>query len=108
MMHRRKSRRHQYAAQARWRKAERRAESEREAGIGDRAVREDARQPITLDLRTWGGPHLHIEPRVGYIAARALNAETGSLVRCCALKTMLREIADALPRMQRAGDDEPC
>ena len=97
-MQKRKSPRHVRAANTRWRRAEERAQAERDAGITDDPMPEDARQPIDLDLRTWGGPHLLIEPRVGYIAGRALDAETGAVVACCALKTLLHGIADKLPR----------
>ena len=93
-----KSRRHVNAANARWRAAEQRAEAERQAGIPDRQPIEDLRQPIALDLRTWGGRHLRIEPRQGYISARAIDAATGDVVECAALKTLLHRIADSLPR----------
>lgn len=94
----RKSKRHQRAANTRWRVAEQQAQAERDAGIPDRSAYEDRRLPFTLDLRTWGGPHLHIEPRLGYISARALDAATGRVVGCAALKTLLHDIADRLPR----------
>lgn len=48
-MQRRKSLRHVNAAKVRWRKAEQRAQAERDAGIPD--VPLDLREPITLDLR---------------------------------------------------------
>jgi hypothetical protein len=95
-MQKRKSPRHVRAAKARWRSDK--AQAERDAGIPDREPFEDRRRPFTLDLRTWGGPHLHIEPRIGYIAARALDADTGKGVACAALKTLLHDIADKLPR----------
>jgi hypothetical protein len=95
-MQRRKSSRHVNAARARWLAAERRAEHERQQGIEDRLAVVDRRQPFDLDLRTWGGPLLHIEPRLGYIAARAID-EQGQ-VQCAALKTLLHRIADGLPR----------
>ncbi len=95
-MQRRKSIRHVRAANARWRAAEARAQAERDAGIPDRPALVDRRQPIDLDLTSWGGPRLHIEPRLGYIAARAV-ADDGS-VQVAALKTLLHRIADGLPR----------
>ena len=101
-MQRRKSRRHVHAANVRWRAAEDRAQAEREAGIPDRPADIDLRQPFDLDLRTWGGPALHIEPRLGYIAARARDLETGA-VDCAALKTLLHRLADALPRTSLHG-----
>ena len=98
-MQRRKSQRHVNAARARWRAAEMRADAEREAGIPDREPIIDARQPVDLDLRTWGGPHLRIEPRLGYVSGRAIDVQTGKPVDCAALKTLLHRIADRLPRM---------
>jgi hypothetical protein len=50
-MQRRKSKRHQLAARARWRNAEARAQAERDAGIPDREPATDYRQPCTIDLR---------------------------------------------------------
>jgi hypothetical protein len=95
-MHRRKSIRHVKAAKARWRAAEARAQAERDDGIPDRPAFVDIRQPIDLDLTSWGGPRLHIEPRRGYIAARAVAAD--GAVQVAALKTLLHRIADSLPR----------
>jgi hypothetical protein len=86
-----------YSAQCRWRAAEQRAQAERDAGIRDRDPYIDARQPITIDLRSYGGQLLHIEPRAGYIAVRVLD-ESGAVVQCAALKTALHRIADDLPR----------
>ena len=97
-MQRRKSARHVNAAKARWRAAEDRAEAEREEGIEELPMLSDTRQPLELDLRTWGGPLVHIEPRAGYISARAFDAETSELIECAALKTLLRTIARRLPR----------
>lgn len=92
-----KSRRHVHAANARWRAAELRAQAERDDGIPDRPAPIDTRQPITIDLRSYGGPCVRIEPRVGYIAVRARDEATG-VVTACALKTLLHCIADGLPR----------
>jgi hypothetical protein len=96
-MQRRKSPRHQRAARARWRAAEQRADSERDEGLPDREPLTDARQPIELDLRSYGGRRLRIEPRLGYIACRVID-DTGAVVACAALKTALHMIADGLPR----------
>lgn len=95
-MQRRKSPRHQRAANTRWR--EHRAQVERDTGIPDRPMPTDCRDTLVLDLRSYGGKRLRIEPRVGYIACRVFNDETGELVECCALKTALHAIADSLPR----------
>lgn len=94
-MQRPKSRRHQRAANARWRKD--RAQAERDAGIPDRELLTDCRDPLELDLSSYGGPRLRIEPRIGYIACRVIDLDTGA-VACCALKTALHTIADKLPR----------
>ena len=94
-MHKPKSRRHQTAANARWREVA--AQAERDAGIPDRPPLTDARAPIEIDLRAYGGPWLRIEPRLGYIACRATDQETGA-VECAALKTLLHALADRLPR----------
>jgi hypothetical protein len=92
-----KSRRHVHAAQCRWRAAEYRADIERDAGIPDREPYVDARQPITLDLRSYGGQRLRIEPRLGYHACRAIG-DAGEVVACAAMKALLHQIADSLPR----------
>lgn len=97
-MQKRKSARHQIAARVRWRAAEARAEAERAAGLGDREPDTDARMPFALPLAAAGYRDLHIEPRLGYIAWRALDSRTGQVLHCCALKTMLHEIAGKLPR----------
>ena len=97
MQRRKKSARHVHAARSRWRAAEARAEAEREAGITDRTATVDCRQRITLDLSSYGGQRLHLEPRLGYIACRLLD-DTGQVLDCAALKTLLHRIADSLPR----------
>lgn len=96
-MQRRKSDRHVRAANARWRAAVDRAEAERDAGIPDREPDADMRQPISLDLSSYGGQRLRIEPRRGYIACRAIDEATGEVADCAALKTLLHRIADKLP-----------
>ena len=97
----RKSQRHVNAARARWRAAEMRAARERDDGVPDRADI-DTRAPISLDLRSAGGPHLILEPRLGYVAWRARDVETGDVIHCAALKELLHRIADELPRMMAA------
>lgn len=87
-----------YSAHCRWRAAEVRAQAERDAGIPDREPISDLRDALELDLRTHGGPRLLIEPRVGYVAVRVLDADSGRLIECAALKTALHNIAARLPR----------
>lgn len=102
-MQNRKSKRHQIAANARWLAAEQRAQAERDSGIPDREPVVDGRQPLSIDLRCVGGPHLTLEPRRGYMAWRQVDASTGAVLRCAALKTLIREIADSLPRQRAPG-----
>ena len=92
-MQRPKSPRHVKAARSRWRAAEARAQAERDDGIPDRLPVTDARQPIELDLTSWGGPRLRIEPRLGYVAGRAIDEDSGEVLHVAALKEMLRWIA---------------
>ncbi len=94
-MHKRKSQRHQRAANARWRDVK--AQAERDAGIPDRPPIIDSRQTIDLDLTSHGGPRLRIEPRVGYVSCRMVDIDTGA-TQCAALKTLLHTLADNLPR----------
>ena len=98
-MQRHKSQRHVNAAQARWRAADRRAKWEREDGIPDREPMTDGRQPFTLDLKAAGFHDLRIEPRIGYVAWRAVDVESAQVLHCAALKELLHWIADQLPRM---------
>lgn len=88
-MHPSKSVRHVKASRARWRAA-----PEPASPISEPV---DMRQPITLDLRSAGGPLVTLEPRVGYIGWRALD-EAGQVSECAAIKTLLHRIADRLPR----------
>lgn len=97
--HHRISLRHSMAARVRWARAEQRAQAERDAGIPDRPMQGDRRQPITLDLRSYGGQLLRIEPRIGYVACRLVDDETGEVLRCQAIKELLHRIADDLPRV---------
>lgn len=89
-----------YSAQCRWRAAEQRAQAERDGGTPDREPYRDLREPITLDLRSYGGALVRIEPRIGYLACRMLD-ESGVVTDCAALKTLLHRIADGLPRTSR-------
>ncbi len=99
-MHRcKKSRRHQLAARARWRAAEARAQAEREAGIHDRQEPSDCRDAVELDLTSYGGARLRIEPRLGYHSCRVVDIDSGRVIACVAMKTALHDIASALPRM---------
>ena len=93
-----KSSRHVYAAQARWRAAERRASTERAEGIPDRAQDADMRSPICFDLAAAGYRDVIVEPRIGYVSWRLLDAQTGECIECAALKTLLHRLADRLPR----------
>ena len=99
-MQRHKSQRHVKAANVRWRLNT--AQAERDAGIPDRAEPEDFRRPFDLPLKAAGYRDLHIEPRIGYVAWRALDAETGELLHCAALKELLRWVAGQVPRMMAA------
>ncbi len=98
----RKSQRHVNAARARWRAAEARAQSERDAGIPDRPLIDDCRLPFDLPLRHAGWLDLRIEPRLGYVSWRAVDAETGEVLHCAAIKELLRWIARQVPRMLAA------
>ena len=96
-MRRSKSQRHVISARARWRAAAVKACAERSEGIEDRQRLTDAREPIEIDLRSYGGTLLRIEPRLGYISVRVTDTTSGEVV-CCALKSALHRIADSLPR----------
>jgi hypothetical protein len=76
----------------------RRAQWERDDGIPDREPLIDARQPFLLELAACGFHDLRVEPRLGYIAWRAVRIDTGECIRCCALKELLHWIADQIPR----------
>lgn len=97
-MQRRKSPRHVRAANARWR----RAEAERDEGIPDMPPMTDSRQPFTLPLSGFGWRDVVIEPRIGYVGWRAVDAETGEVLHCAASKELLRWIARQVPRMLAA------
>ena len=98
-MQQRKSPRHIKAANARWSAAEQRAAAERAAGIEDRPAPEDYRKAFPLPLAHLGWRDLQIEPRIGYVSWRAVDAETGEVLHCAALKELLRWVARRLPKM---------
>lgn len=64
----------------------------------DPAPLEDTRQAFELDLRGAGWKLLRIEPRLGYVAWRAIDTESGEVLHAAALKELLHWIADRLPR----------
>ena len=97
-MQRRKSHRHAKAAQARWRHAAVKAELERLEGIPDREPDADIRQPFCLPLARLGWLDVRLEPRLGYIAWRCVDADTDEVLACKALGEMLRWIAAQVPR----------
>lgn len=97
-----KSHRHVIAAQARWRAGDLRAEAARAEGIPDRSPAEDLRQPVLIDLTSYGGCLLRIEPRRGYIAVRVIDDDTGEVLHLAAMKEALHWVADKLPRMLSA------
>jgi hypothetical protein len=99
-MQRRKSKRHQRAANYRWRAVK--AQQEREDGIPDREPIIDARQPVTLPLSALGYRDIHLEPRLGYVAWRAVAVDTGEVLHCAASKELLRWIAGQVPRLLAA------
>lgn len=97
-MQRRKSQRHVNAARARWRAAETRAQQERDDGIPDREPIEDERESFPLPLKRVGYYDLRIEPRRGYVAWRAVDADTDTVLHTAALKELLHWIAARVPR----------
>ena len=101
-MQRHKSARHVKAARARWRNAEVRAHQERDEGIPDRPMVEDCRQPVSLNLSALGWRDVTLEPRIGYVSWRCIDAQTGEVLHCAASKELLRWIAGQVPRMLAA------
>jgi len=89
-------------SQQRYRAAEVHAQHERDDGIYDRPAFEDCRQPFALPLAAAGWRDLTIEPRLGYVAWRAVDTETGEVLHCAALKELLRWVATQMPRMLAA------
>ena len=96
-MQRRKSPRHVRAANARWRMAK--ADAERADGIPDMPLISDMRQPFTMQLSAFGWRDVVIEPRLGYVGWRAVDAETREVLHCAASKELLRWIARQVPRL---------
>jgi hypothetical protein len=91
--------RSQYATpRQRDRAARDRADWERGQGIPGPAPLEDTRQAFDLDLRGAGGRLLRIEPRLGSVAWRAVDAESDEVLHFAALKQLLHWVADDLPR----------
>ena len=97
-MHRHKSPRHVRAANARWR----RAEAERDEGIPDLPMMSDMRQPFELPLSHFGWRDVVVEPRLGYVGWRAVDAQTREVLHCAASKELLRWIARQVPRLLAA------
>lgn len=77
-----------------------RADHERDLGIPDREPIHDDREVITIDLRTHGGKHWQIEPRLGYTSCRVRDMETLAVVYAGTAKQcprwMSREVAHRL------------
>jgi hypothetical protein len=100
-MQKRKSQRHVNAARARWRAAEVRAETEREAGTPDRGPITDDRRPFLLPLKALGWRDVEIEPRLGRLTKwHAVDAETQEALHSAALKELLHWCADRVPRVR--------
>ena len=59
----------------------------------------DVRQPFDLLLASAGGKDWRFEPVLGLIAWRQIDIATGRVEARAALKTLLRGVADGLPRM---------
>jgi hypothetical protein len=55
-----------------------------------------------LPLSALGYRDLRMEPRLGYVAWRAVDVETGEPLHCAASKEMLRWLAVQVPRMLAA------
>ena len=70
------------------------------------ARKADGRQPFTLDLKAAGFHDLRIEPRIGYVAWRAVDVESAQVLHCAALKELPHWIADRVPRMLAARNYE--
>ena len=78
--------------------ATRRTAAQYAEGIPDRAPDTDMRSPIRFDLASEGYRDVIVEPRIGYVSWRMLDAQTGKCIECAALKTLLHRLADRLPR----------
>jgi hypothetical protein len=75
-----------------------RANHERSLGIPDREPITDSREVIMLDLRTHGGKHWQIEPRLGYTSCRLRDVDSGAVEFCGTMKQCLREVSRVLAR----------
>jgi hypothetical protein len=80
----------QAAANARW--------SHRPEPAEPREPVTDCRQPIDLDLSSVGGKRWTLVPRDGYHSWWLVD-ENGMRMKKAALKTLLRGLADDLPKM---------
>lgn len=56
------------------------------------------RQPFDLPLARLGWRDVRLEPRLGYVAWRCVDAATGDVLACKALGEMLRWVAAQVPR----------
>ena len=81
----------QAAANARW--------SRRAEPAEPREPVTDCRQPIDIDLSCVGGKRWTLVPRDGYHSWWLVDA-SGQKTKKAALKTLLRGLADELPRMR--------
>ena len=93
-------RRPKYSVECKARNRLAQAEEERQAGIPDR-VDSDNRQPFDLLLKSAGLADMRIEPRLGYIAWRAVCIDTGRVLHCAALKELLHWTASAPGLMKK-------
>lgn len=97
-MQKSKSHRHVIAAEARWRAAANNAQADRDLGVDDVPMWHDAREPIEINLRPAGYLRIRLEPRLGYVAWRVIDADSGDVLHCAAIKEALRWIASQVPR----------
>ena len=79
---------------SRW--AEGRADDERLSGILDRLPIYDDRDVVPIDLRRHGGKNWQIEPRMGYVACRVRDLDSGAMDYCGTMKQCLRWISTQL------------
>lgn len=78
------------------RQAQAAADYERSIGIMDRHPISDDRDVIPLDLRSHGGKHWQIEPRLGYTACRLRDVDSGAVECAGTMKQCLREVSRVL------------
>ena len=69
---------------------------ERAEGIPDREPLYDLRDVVPMDLRTHGGRHWQIEPRLGYTSCRVRDLEADQVDYCGTMKQCLRWISGEL------------